>query len=80
MGKTELNVADYPQFKGILVQVAIWIYSKPDRNLRQFPYGFSVLALLRQFTAYAYEKNYPINIYEDPDPGPGDRDVVRHLN
>jgi hypothetical protein len=63
-----------------LVQTAIWVYSKKESLLGQVPYGFHLLALMRQFTAAARERGYNTVIYEEPDPGAGDREVVRHLN
>ena len=81
LGKIELNIADYAQYKQILVQTAIFIYSKPGsrQSLGGYPLGFYLLALIQHFTKAVESKNQ-IYFYRDPDFGIGDRVVVAQFN
>ena len=80
-GKSDqINQADFPTFKQIMLQTAIAIYSKQEQYLGFLPAGFSLLEMIFYFRNHKFEKGENISLFDDPDPGAGDRDVVNRVN
>lgn len=71
---------DWQGFLDMIVQVALFIYSKPPRDLTHLPPAVSVQTLFDLFRSSSAESGVSLKFYDEPDPGVGDRDVVKKLN
>jgi hypothetical protein len=71
---------DYTRYLGLLVEVAVFIWTKSPRDLSNLPLGFCVLAMIYHFRNFLYDIGRETLMFDEPDPGVGDRDVVRELN
>lgn len=77
---------DYEGFVDLIVQEALYIFSKPPKDLGNYPPFVAVNALFELFHAHSTaavlgpDKAIPLKYYEEPDPGVGDREIVRKLN
>jgi hypothetical protein len=74
------TAVDWQGFLDMIVQVAIFIYSKPPRDLTHLPPAVSVKTLFDLFRSSSAESGISLKFYDEPDPGVGDRDVVKKLN
>lgn len=79
---------DYEGFLDLIVQEALYIFSKAPKDLGNYPPFVAVSALFDLFHANSVaaasgpdkDKAIPLKYYEEPDPGAGDREIVRKLN
>lgn len=74
------SAVDWQGFLDMIVQVALFIYSKPPRDLTHLPPAVSVQTLFDLFRSSSAESGISLKFYDEPDPGVGDRDVVKKLN
>lgn len=70
----------FQEFQDILIQTSIFIYSKPPKDLSHLPPVVSLKALFDHFRSHSSEKGISSRFYNEPDPGMGDREVVKRLN
>ena len=56
------------------------MFSRPPNDLSHLPAACSVKALLEVFRNHNAERGLSTRLYDEPDPGIGDRDVIRRLN
>lgn len=78
--QAEQGYVDYEGFKGVFCQLAYFIYSKKSHDYSHLPPVVSVKLLLEYMRNSLYSKNFSTEIFDEPDPGTGDKDVVRSLN
>jgi len=71
----DLNVLDFDGFVGILGQLAFHVYSPAA-----LPPAIRFKQLLLRLRESSKEQGLSLDLFDDPDPGQGDRDVARRLN
>lgn len=71
---------DYPGFKELFSQIALYMYSKQPNDFSHLPALYSVERLLGFMREHLRSKNLSTDLFDEPDPGTGDRDIVRKLN
>ena len=80
---------DYEGYLGLIIQEAMYVFSKPPKDLCMYPAYVSVKALFDLFrttaslaSASSTDKDtvIPLKFYDEPDPGAGDREIVKKLN
>jgi len=80
---------DYEGYLGLVIQEAIYIFSKPPKDLAIYPVYVAVSALFDLFRATSLALStdpdksdlvIPLKYYDEPDPGAGDREIVKKLN
>lgn len=78
--RTDNTTVDYEGYLGVIIQVALYIFSKPPKDLSVYPPAVSVRALFDLFRTASSERGVSIKFYDEPDPGAGDKDIVKKLN
>lgn len=78
--RTDNTTVDYEGYLGVIIQVALYIFSKPPKDLSVYPPAVSVRALFDLFRSASSERGVSIKFYDEPDPGAGDKDIVKKLN
>ena len=78
--QAELNFVDYEGFKGIFCQLAYFIYSKKHLDYSHLPPVVSIKLLLDFMRESTHSKSQSTELFDEPDPGSGEKDVVRSLN
>ena len=79
-GREENAKVDYEGYLGLIIQVAMYVFSRPPKDMSVYPPAVSVKALFDLFRTASSENGVSIKFYDEPDPGAGDRDIVRKLN
>ena len=77
--KTQIKV-NFVEYQEIIIQAAIFIFSKPPKDFSHLSPAVSVKMLFDIFRKSSAEKGVSTKFYDEPDPGVGDRDVVKRLN
>ena len=77
--KTQIKV-NFQEFQEVLVQAAIIIFSKPPKNYSNISPAVAVKMIFDQFRRSSAEKGISTKFYDEPDPGVGDREIVKRLN
>lgn len=72
--------ANYSEFQELLIQTALFIYSKPSCDLTHLHPVIAVKSLFDYFKKNGTSKGIQAKFYDEPDPGVGDREVVKRLN
>jgi len=75
--KSNMN---YELLMPMFYQVAMIAYARPPKNLSNYPSAIQLKALFEQFYEKADKSGIPKYLFVEPDPGAGDREVVRTLN
>ena len=75
--KSDVQV-HFQEFQEVVVQVAVFVFSKPPIDLSHLPAAVSLKALFEHFKKS--ENGISAKFYDEPDPGLGDKDVVKKLN
>ena len=78
--QAEQNYVDYEGFKGVFCQLAYFIYSKKNLDYSHLPPVVSIKLLLDFMRESTRAKSQSTELFDEPDPGSGDKDVVRSLN
>ncbi|OMJ70384.1 hypothetical protein SteCoe_31656 [Stentor coeruleus] len=78
--QAEQNYVDYEGFKGVFCQLAYFVYSRKPQDYSHLPPVISVKLLLDQIQSSIKSKGISTEIFDEPDPGTGDKDVVKSLN
>ena len=78
--QAEQNYVDYEGFKGVFCQLAYFIYSKKNLDYSHLPPVVSIKLLLDFMRESTRSKSHSTELFDEPDPGSGDKDVVRSLN
>ena len=78
--QADQGFVDYEGFKGAFCQIAYHIYSKKNQDYNHLPPVVSVKLLLDYMRNYLKSKNISTEVFDEPDPGKGDKDVVKSLN
>ena len=78
--QTELTTVDYEGFKGVFCQLAWFVYSKPPNDFSHMPAVVSVKQLIMYMRDNLKQRKLSTEIFDEPDPGVGDKDVVKKLN
>ncbi|CAG9325131.1 unnamed protein product [Blepharisma stoltei] len=74
------TVMDFDNFMQFMYQLSLIIYSKFPNTLSQFPAAICMNALYEHMKNSSAGVAVPKYLYEEPDPGAGDREVVAMLN
>ncbi|CAG9312103.1 unnamed protein product [Blepharisma stoltei] len=77
--KSEIKV-DFNEYQELIVQAALFIYSRPPKDLSHYAPVVSVKTLFDHFRRSSSDKGVSTRFYDEPDPGVGDRDVIKRLN
>ena len=77
--QTELNWVNFEGFQGVFCQIAYFVYSREPQDLTHLPGVASVKALIETFRRETKAQGQSVEVYDDPDPGTGDKDVVKEL-
>lgn len=72
--------ANFNEFQELLIQTALFIHSKPAHDLSHLSPVISVKRLFDIFRKSVGSKGIGAKFYDEPDPGVGDREVVKRLN
>lgn len=78
--QAEQSFVDYEGFKGVFCQLAYFVYSKKHQDYSHLPPVVSIKLLLDHMRQYLKSKGQSTEIFDEPDPGSGDKDVVKSLN
>lgn len=87
--RADITKVDYEGYLGLVIQVALYLFSRPPEDLSVYPAYVAVNALFALFRSASLaastdkEKKdlaIPLKYYDEPDPGSGDREIVRKLN
>lgn len=78
--QAEQSYVDYPGFKGVFCQIAYFVYSRRPNDYSQLPPVVSLKCLLTFMRDFLSSKNENTEVFDEPDPGTGDKDIVRSLN
>ena len=71
---------DYKSFKGVFTQIAFFVYSRRPNDYSHLPPIVSLKFLLNFMRDYLASQGKSTEIFDEPDPGTGDKDFVRTLN
>jgi hypothetical protein len=77
--KTKLTSVPYDHFSDLLYATSVVIFSKDPYNYSHFP-SCKIFELIFEAFKSNDEKLIPLSLFEEPDPGYGDRDIVKLLN
>ena len=77
--QAEQHWVDFPGFLGIFSQIAYFAYSREPQDLSHLPPAASVKTLVDTFRRETKASKQSTDLYDDPDPGSGDKDVVKEL-
>ena len=77
--QAELNWVDYRGFVGCFCQFAYYIFGREPQDLSYLPPVVSVKALIDTMRTATKASGHSTEVYDEPDPGSGDKDVVRQL-
>ena len=77
--KPQLKV-NFFEFSELLTQTAVFIYSKPQNDFSHLPPAVSLKFLFEYFRKLSTGKGISRKFYDEPDPGVGDKEVVKRLN
>jgi hypothetical protein len=77
--KTQIKV-NFADFQEMIVQIAVFVYSRPPKDFSHLPPAISVKCLFDYFRASSSENGVSKIFYDEPDPGVGDREIVKKLN
>ena len=78
--QAEQNFVDYEGFKGVFCQLAYFIYSKKHLDYSHLPPVVSIKLLLNFMRESTRSKSQSTELFDEADPGSGDKDIVRSLN
>ena len=78
--QSEQGYVDYNSFKGVFCQLAYHIYSKKNLDYSHLPPVVSVKLLLDFMRNELFFRHLSTENFDEPDPGKGDKDVVKSLN
>ncbi|OMJ86867.1 hypothetical protein SteCoe_11498 [Stentor coeruleus] len=78
--QAEQSYVDYESFKGVFTQLAYYIFSKKGQDYSYLPPVVSIKLLLDHMKNSLKSKGFSTELYDEPDPGTGDKDVVKSLN
>lgn len=78
--QAEQNFVDYEGFKGVFCQVAYFVYSKKQVDYSHLPPVVSIKMLIEYMREFLKNKGLSTELFDEPDPGIGDKDVVKSLN
>ena len=78
--QAEQSYVDYEGFKGVFCQLAYFIYSRQPHDYSHLPPVVSLKLLLDFMRNFLRGSNISTEIFDEADPGTGDKDVVRSLN
>lgn len=78
--QAEQNYVDYEGFKGVFCQLAYFIYSRKPHDYSHLPPVVSLKFLLDFMRNSLKNNNISTEMFDEPDPGTGDKDVVKSLN
>lgn len=78
--QAEQNYVDYEGFKGVFCQLAYFVFSRKSQDYSHLPPVVSVKLLLDHMQGSIKAKGISTEIFDEPDPGTGDKDVVKSLN
>jgi hypothetical protein len=78
--QAEQNYVDYEGFKGVFCQLAYFAYSKKNRDYSHLPPVVSIKLFIDFMREQVRAKGMSTELFDEPDPGTGDKDVVRSLN
>ena len=71
---------DVEAYQEMMVQVAVYVFSKAPKDLSAYPPAVSVKAFFELLRSASADKGLPLRLFDEPDPGAGDRDLCRKLN
>ena len=79
--KTDLQTLDFDGFHHLFIQLAIFIYSRPPKNLSHMPIYLPVQELFNHFRDAEAKQGKNTALFDDPDStDPGDKDLNKFLN
>lgn len=78
--QAEQSYVGYKGFKDVFCQVAFFIYSRKPLDYSHLPPVVSLKVLLNYMRDYLKAQGKNTELFDEPDPGTGDKDVVRSLN
>ncbi|OMJ93856.1 hypothetical protein SteCoe_3045 [Stentor coeruleus] len=70
---------NFTEFQELIVQTALSIFAKPSKDFSHHPV-IAVKSLFEYFRKSSSEKGVLTKFYDEPDPGVGDREIVKRLN
>ena len=71
---------NFSEFQEVLIQVSVFVYSRPPKDFSHLPPALSLKYLFEHFRLSSVEKGISTKFYDEPDPGIGDKEVVKKLN
>ena len=77
--QTELNWVDYNGFVESFCQFAYFIYGREPQDLSYLPAVVAVKSLIDTMRSATQAAGHSTEVYDEPDPGTGDKDVVKQL-
>ena len=78
--QAEQSYVDYKGFKGVYCQLAFFAYSRRSLDYSHLPPVVSLKFFMNFMRDSLKAKGENTEIFDEPDPGTGDKDVVRSLN
>ncbi|CAG9316961.1 unnamed protein product [Blepharisma stoltei] len=77
---SEVDFVDYEGFKGLFCQIAYFCFSRGSKDYSHLPAVVSAKSLLDHMREDLVQKNISTELYDEPDPGRGDKDIIKALN
>ncbi|OMJ71022.1 hypothetical protein SteCoe_30868 [Stentor coeruleus] len=71
---------NFTEFQDLIVQTALCIFTKPPKDFSNYHPVIAVKSLFEYFRKSSSEKGILTKFYDEPDPGVGDREIVKRLN
>lgn len=78
--QADVSQLDFEGFRAVFCQLAYFIFSKEPRDYSHLPPAISVRMLFDAMRSYLRNLKKSTELYDEPDPGAGDREVVKQLN
>jgi hypothetical protein len=78
--QAEVSLVDFEGFRAVFCQLAYFIFSKEPRDYSHMPPAIAVRMLIDAMRSHLRASKKSTELYDEPDPGAGDREVVKQLN
>ena len=78
--QAEQSYVDYKGFKGVFCQIAYFVHSRKPADYSHLPPVVSLRYFLNFIRDSMKSRGENTEVFDEPDPGTGDKDVVRSLN
>mmetsp|Transcript_13488 Transcript_13488/g.25380 ORF Transcript_13488/g.25380 Transcript_13488/m.25380 type:complete len:1523 (+) Transcript_13488:11-4579(+) len=78
--QAEVNQLDFEGFRAVFCQMAYYIFSREPRDYSHMPPAVSVRMLIDAMRSHLRLNKKSTELYDEPDPGSGDKEVIKQLN